>query len=289
MAKHDRYKPESIRIPWHPAFIEALHQELSQYSHILQFIPEFQLTSEPLRIDVLVIKKTQEISIKKNIAAAFRSVNLVEYKSPADYVSVEDFYKVYGYACLYASLNKVPVTELTLSFVESRYPRDVLGHFKGVRGYNVEERSRGIYTVVGDIIPIQIIDSRELAEEENIWLKGLDWGLGAEEIQRIAGEIGKLGKGARIGAYAYSVIRANAERLKEVIEMRRSRVTLEQVLEETGLTAKWIAQGKVEGKAIGKVEGKLEVAGNLIKIGLSPEKVAQAVELDIETVKSFLQ
>ncbi|MDR0655537.1 MAG: hypothetical protein LBG22_04415, partial [Treponema sp.] len=245
------HNPESTRIPWHTAFIEALQQELSQYSHILTFIPEFQLTAEPLRIDVIIIKKTQDTPITKNIAASFRSVNLVEYKSPADYGTVEDFYKVYGYACLYASLHKVPVTELTLSFVESRYPRDVLGHFKEIRGYTVEERNRGIYTVVGDIIPIQIIDSRELEEEESIWLKGLDWGLGAEEIERIAEEIGKLGKGAKIGAYADAVIRANTEGLKEVIGMRRrrSKLTLEQVLEETGLIAEW------------KAEGKLEVAG----------------------------
>jgi hypothetical protein len=45
--------------------------------------------------------------------------------------------------------------------------------------------------------------------------------------------------------------------------MSRSTVTLEQILEETGLIAKWITQGKVEGEAIGKVEGKLGVAGNL--------------------------
>jgi predicted transposase YdaD len=85
--------------------------------------------------------------------------------------------------------------------------------------------------------------------------------------------------------------------LKEAIEMSRSKVTLEQVLEETGLIAEWVARGRAageaigeaRGKAVGKTEGKLEVAGNLIKIGLSPEKVAWAVELDIETVRSFLQ
>jgi len=30
-------------------------------------------------------------------------------------VSVADFYKVYAYACLYASFNKVPITSLTIS------------------------------------------------------------------------------------------------------------------------------------------------------------------------------
>jgi hypothetical protein len=48
---------------------------------------------------------------------------------------VADFYKVYGYACLYASQEKVDVTELTITFVGSRYPRKLLSHLKKVRGY----------------------------------------------------------------------------------------------------------------------------------------------------------
>ena len=35
----------------------------------------------------------------------------------------------------------------------------------------VDERSSGIYTVEGDILPIQIIDSRQLSADENLWLK----------------------------------------------------------------------------------------------------------------------
>jgi hypothetical protein len=73
-------------------------------------------------------------------------------------------------------------------------------------------------------------------------------------------EIGKLGKGARIGAYADAVIRANAEGLKEAMEMsrsrRRSKVTLEQVLEETGLIAEWVARGRAAGEAIGEAREK---------------------------------
>jgi hypothetical protein len=88
------------RIAWHPAFFEAIQLELEQYRDVLEFHSEYQLTSEPLRIDVLIIKKLKDIPIRKNIAAVFRQENLLEYKSPDDYLSVDDFYKVYGYACL---------------------------------------------------------------------------------------------------------------------------------------------------------------------------------------------
>jgi len=61
------------RIFWHPAFFEAIQMELEEYSASLQFISEFQLSSEPLRIDVVIIKKTADVPIKKNIAQIFRS------------------------------------------------------------------------------------------------------------------------------------------------------------------------------------------------------------------------
>ena len=164
---------ETSPIHWHPAFVEAIQLELDEYRDSLEFFPEYQLTTKPLQIDCVVIKKAKDIVIKKNIAAIFKGVNLLEYKSPEDYVSVTDFYKVYGYACLYASLEKVPITNLTVSFIESRYPEKVIEHFKNIRRYKVEETSSGIYTVYGDILPIQLIDSRLLSTAENLWLKGL--------------------------------------------------------------------------------------------------------------------
>jgi len=136
---------KSPNISWHPAFIQALQLELEAYQDALEFYPEYQLNSGPLRIDCVVIKKTKGIEIKKNIAAIFRTWNLLEYKSPEDYVSVVDFYKVYGYACLYTSLEKIPITDLTITFIESRYPEELLKHLKKERGYTVEENGHGIY------------------------------------------------------------------------------------------------------------------------------------------------
>jgi hypothetical protein len=60
------------RINWHQAFYGALHLELNEYRFCLKFETEHQLTAEPLRIDVLIIKKKPETVIKKNIGAVFR-------------------------------------------------------------------------------------------------------------------------------------------------------------------------------------------------------------------------
>ncbi|MCL2374579.1 MAG: hypothetical protein FWC65_04990 [Treponema sp.] len=162
------------QIAWHPAFFEAIQMELDEYRGALQFISEHQLTSEPLRIDVVIIKKTADVPIKKNIASIFRKVNILEYKSPDDYVSVKDFYLAYGYAILYVALNKeADITDMTLNFVASRHPQKLIRHLTETRNFSVEEKRPGIYTVMGDVLPIQIIDSRKLSAEENIWLKDL--------------------------------------------------------------------------------------------------------------------
>jgi hypothetical protein len=66
--------PEPV-IHWHPAFFEAIQLELESYRDILEFKAEYQLSAEPLRIDVLIVKKLKDAAIKKNIGAIFRGDN----------------------------------------------------------------------------------------------------------------------------------------------------------------------------------------------------------------------
>jgi len=256
-----RLKNANPRNTWHPAFIEALQMELQEYEGALEFHPEYQLTAEPLRIDCIVIKKTKNIVIKKNIAVIFRGFNLLEYKSPGKSVSVADFYKVYAYACLYAYINKVPITGLTISFIESSYPQKLIKHLKNERGYKIAETSPGIYTIDGDVLPIQIIDSRKLSLEENLWLKGLSKEHNKFTISRINREINKKGKAAQLDAYLYVIISANYKAAKEAVKMSRMSKNFDRFLEETGLAAKAEARGEARGKAKGREEGRMEERG----------------------------
>ena len=276
------------RIPWHPAFVEALQMELQEYQDILEFHPEYQLTSEPLRIDCVVIKKVKDVVIKKNIAVIFREWNLLEYKSPDDYISVADFYKVYGYACLYASFNKVPITSLTLSFIESHYPQKLLDHLKNERNYTVAETGPGIYTISGDILPIQIIDSRRLSADENLWLKSLSKELGYTAITQIDKEINRQGKAARLAAYLNAITLANPAAIQEAIRMSNT-PTLDKIFIETGYAAKWEAEGEARGRAEGRFEGAFGIAQNMVKLGLPIETVISATQLDPEKIKPLYQ
>jgi hypothetical protein len=181
---------------------------------------------------------------------------------------------------------------LTLTFVESRYPRELLGHLQEVRGYTVEERWPGIYIVRGDILPIQIIDSRRLSGEENIWLKDLDNKLDAPEMRRITAEIERQGKAARIKAYLDVIIRANKEILKEDARMSYDPLkSLEKTLVEVGFSTKWETIGETRGEARGLVRGEekkaAEIAGNLLKNGFSVEQTAALAGMDIVKVKAL--
>jgi hypothetical protein len=266
---------------WHPAFVQAFRLELEQYQDVLEFFPEYQLSSEPLRIDVVVVKKLKNVTIDKNIATIFKTDNIVEFKSPEDYVSVEDFYKVYGYACFYLTREANPptkqplITDLTISFIESRYPRDLIAHLEKIRGYTIEKKAPGIYTVSGDIIPIQIINSRELSTDENLWLRDLTNDLDKTAARQVLLEIGRRGKAAQMGAYLDILLRANVAVIEEAIEMGDTTVTIEEVLERAGFYAR-----AEERKSV-------TIAKNALAQGLSEETIVAITGLKPETIREL--
>jgi hypothetical protein len=282
----------SQRIHWHPAFFQAIQLELADYKDILEFKYEYQLTAEPLRVDTLIVVKPPSVRIDKNIARIFRTVNLCEYKSPEDYLSVKDFFKVYAYACLYAAITPgIDMSEITLTFIASRYPREFIKYLTGERGYRVEEGESGIYRVTGDYLPIQIIESKRLSPADNRWLKTLAKGLEREEVKDILKEGKNRGKGTPMDAYFDAVLRANPKTFKEALKMSDDTLTLEDVLMEAGFIPKWLAQGREEGREEGEKKGREEkamtVALNLLKKGWTPEETAETAELDIEKVRAL--
>ena len=270
-------------IIWHPAFIEAIKLELNDYKDVLEFHSEYQLTAEPLRIDCVVIKKEKDIIIRKNIAAIFREVNLLEYKSPEDYASITDFYKVYSYACLLVSLENISVTSLTISFVVNRYLKALIAHLKKARKFSVEVTNKGIYTVTGDIFPIQVINSRRLSAEENLWLRDLCRKLVPNEMFRIITELSKYDKGHNAEAYLDVIIRANNESLWEMINMGDKALSFDEIMEKSGMAAKWEANGEAKGEE----RKAIEVARNMIRLGLPFETIIAVTNLESEKVKSL--
>jgi hypothetical protein len=248
---------ERERIQWHPAFAQAMKLELEQYKDMLDFLDEYQLSTGPLKIDMVVIKKVPGVTIEKNIARIFKRVNLLEYKSPGDYISVSDFFKVLGYAALYAALNKEDLRDMTVTIAGTRYPRELFKYIGDDKRCAVEEETAGIYRISGYAVAVQVIESKKLPLEENLWLKGLGDGLNVETAGIILEESRNKKKEPQMAAYLYAILQANAETVQEVLEMRNAgELTLDEVLEKFGLTAKWEAAGEIRGEARGKAEGE---------------------------------
>lgn len=176
--KNDRSNNQSNNpLQWHPAFYASLQIELEEEADKLIFENEHQLGTKPKQIDVLIIKKNSKEQIHKNIGRIFREHNIVEYKSPDDYLSVDDFYKVYGYACFYKAdaprEDSVPAEEITISFVSKSYPAKMMKHLQEVRGLDIIKGEEGIYYICNDIFLMQMIVTSKLSEETNLWLRSL--------------------------------------------------------------------------------------------------------------------
>ncbi|GMO37703.1 MAG: hypothetical protein Ta2F_13930 [Termitinemataceae bacterium] len=174
------------KLNWHSAFYDAIRLELEPYLDVLEFSFEHELNTNPLRIDAVIIKKEKGITIKKNIAEIFDVYNIVEFKSPDDYLAVDDFHKAMSYTHLYCAISKdVAITDVTLTFVVRSHPREVLKHLAEDCHYKVKQKHTGIYVVEGSLFPIQMIETKLLSEEDNLWLKDLSNNLEGSELKKI--------------------------------------------------------------------------------------------------------
>ena len=164
------------KIKWHPAFAAAIQLEFKEYKEHLDYKIEHQLTEEPLRIDIVVIKKIDDIEIDKTIGKIFRKYNVMEYKSPTDYFSIDDYYKVKAYAYLYKVLaektNSINIEEITISIVVNKYPNKLIKYLKEKQKINTRQIEKGIYYIENTDIKTQIIvNNKDLNEKESEYLK----------------------------------------------------------------------------------------------------------------------
>ena len=265
------------KIQWHPAFDAALQIELGDEAKYLEFESEHMLTKKPMQIDVLV-KNDKHVKIQKNIGRIFRQYNIIEYKSPKDDLNIDDFYKTYAYACIYKSdteaVDRIQATELTISFVCYHYPRAMLNKLERDRGITVESVDDGIYYLLGDAIPIQLIVVPVLSKENNYWLNNLRNDLkSGGEIRRFI-ELYEKNKNSKLyQALADTIMRAN---WKEVKEERKMCEALKELFADD------LRESELKGRNAGKIEGAaskiVEQVIKKYKKGYSVEETAEMIE-----------
>lgn len=251
-------------LQWHPPFYADMQVEFKKEAKNLQFRNEYTLSRKPMLIDMLIVKKAGT-RIHKNIGRIFRTYNLVEYKSPKDYFAVDDFYKVYGYACFFKAdtgrENQIPAEEITITFVSKNYPQKMIRHLEDVRKYTIEEAEQGIYYVYGDVMGIQIIVTSQLSPEKNLWLYSLTDELKDFEVKRkLLDDYKKHEKDNLYSAVMQVIVRANREQFKEGENMCDA---LMEVINE--VRGELIEKGREEGREEGAKQANISVIKRLIE------------------------
>ena len=187
---------QADKIQWHPGFYGAAELELIDNKSELEFVREYNLGKEPMRVDLLIIKKRPGTVIKNEIGRFFKLFNLLEYKSPDDGLDIDDYYKTVGYACIYKSLGEsvdaIPAAELTISFFREAYPRELIKKLKDM-GLVIEAEFPGVYAVKGNVLfDTQIVVISELNRQMHSGLKILSRNADEEDIRKFFEEMGRL-------------------------------------------------------------------------------------------------
>jgi len=156
---------------WHPAFVGATEWELKKNKKDLVFESEHYLNKEPLRVDMLIVKKTPDVVIENEIGKIFKGHNLIEFKGYDDSFSIDDYYKVVGYACIYKSLgkhvNEIPAEDVTITVMRNSYPLKLEKLLKK-KGIYFEEKYPGIYFITGNVMfDMQFIVTSRLGKEKH--------------------------------------------------------------------------------------------------------------------------
>ena len=270
---------EKTKLQWHPAFGAALRITFQDEMQYLEMHEEYLLSKKPLQMDVLIIKKLQDVQIKKTIGRIFRKHNIIEYKSPDDSLSVNDFYKVYGYACIYQSntdrIKEIDPEDMTLTFVCSHYPREFLKHLERVRGMCTEYQGGGIYYLKGDPIPMQLLIAPRMSDEENYWIQSMRTDLRAgEEIRKLMREYEKHRKSKDYTAVMNLITRANWEQME--VEKKMCDALNELFAEELK-----------EADNKGRTEGRREMIFAFLKAGADIKMIKKASGLNEEEIEAI--
>ena len=210
---------EAVNIQWHPGFYGAAELEFLSNKGDLEFQREYNLSKEPIRMDMLIIKKLADVRIKNELGHIFKKYNVVEYKSPDDALSIDDYYKTVGYACLYKGLgetvDQIPANELTISIFRESYPREMFEAMKNL-GMEIKEYYPGIYYISGKqaLFDTQIVVTRQLDKETHRTLHVLSKHVKEEDVRvfiREAVQMSEPGDRNNVDAVLQVSVSANKE------------------------------------------------------------------------------
>ncbi len=283
------------KIQWHPAFYAAAGLELYEDIERLEIKTEYNLSKEPIRIDLLIIKNDESIGkIKNEIGHIMRKYNVIEYKSPEDNMTIDDFYKTIGYACLYKgygnTVNEIPENELSVSLFREVYPEKLFLTLYE-QGHKIKERYPGIYYVTGNLpFPVQIVVTKQLERKTHRWLRILSANADREDVEAFLSEADKMDNPRErnnIDAVLQASVKANYELYQEIRRESTMCEALRELMKDE--IEHDINEAKEKAMREGRAQGEAEIILNMSKKGVAPEAIASMTGKDIENVKVILE
>lgn len=279
------------KLQWHPAFCAATELELRQDLDVLELIPEYNLSKKPLQIDLVIIKKMDwKRTLQNEIGHIMRGHNILEYKGPGDELTIDSFFKVIGYASLYKAqgiaVNKIPASEVTVSFFRNAYPKALFLELKK-EGYILKKMYPGIYYVRGKVpFPVQVVVTSQLERKAHCSLRVLTTQVEMQDAELFLEQIHYLeSKNERSNIDLVLQVSVNAN--KQVYSLLRRQNEMCEALRE-------LMKDEIEKELENKLEQgeKLQLIRQVIKKlqkGNSVEETADMLEEESENIRKIYE
>lgn len=295
-------------IAWHPGFASAVQLELGAYKECLEYEVEHSLNTEPLRIDLLVVKKNPDVVIENDIASFFRGHNILEFKSEYDGLTIDDLYKTMAYACLYKAYGKgvdaIDGSDITLTLMRRRRPRRLFTRLASM-GCAPQPMRAGVYLMDGLLFPIQIVVTGELDPTCHVWLTSLASGLETSQLKSLVAAANALSEKEDL-LLADSVIDVVTLANSEAVErLKRSENAMAKTLYEImkpeidaaieegkrQAAEEGVAEGRRQGVQQGLREGRAEairtvVARMLGRGCFTNEEISDLTDASLEEIQA---
>ena len=165
------------KIDWHAGFVSAMKLEFVENEKDLIYDEEHHVANRAQRIDLLIIKKNNNVRISNPIGAIFARYNICEYKGPDQSLTYSDFYKVIAYTSLYLGETqkgeKHDSVEYTMTFVRESHPYNLFKRLTN-DGIIITDTGQGIYRLTNNLpFATQVIVTKEIPDVNRSWIKCL--------------------------------------------------------------------------------------------------------------------
>jgi len=257
----------------------------------LKIVSENNLSKHPIRIEVLVENNIcKDAMIKNEIGHIMSRYNIIEYKSLGDSLTIDDFFKILGYACLFKSsgkhVNEYRIEEITVSIFSSNYPRTLFEELK-INGFVTEEKYAGIYYVSGNIpIPTQIvvINRLEKSQHSDLFMYANNGKVNKRSLYKESEPITKQTTKTIVDAILQSCMSITYELFDEIRESSNICETMRRLMHDDikEEIERRHSEERLLGKLDGITEGKIESLKNLIaNLSCTVEQAMDLLEIPL--------